>query len=73
MGRNWVHLRDGSGSPSRRDNDVTVTTTADRLSPGDVVTFEGTARTEKDFGAGYAYPLIVEDGRVIVEEPAGDS
>ncbi|MBK5256614.1 MAG: nucleotide-binding protein, partial [Vicinamibacteria bacterium] len=26
LGRNWVHLRDGSGSPERQDNDLTVTT-----------------------------------------------
>jgi hypothetical protein len=58
MGRNWLHLRDGSGKQGQ--NDLTVTTT-DKAAVGDVVTAKGTVRTDKDFGAGYAYPVIVED------------
>ena len=26
MGRNWLHLRDGSGSAEKQDNDITITT-----------------------------------------------
>jgi hypothetical protein len=61
MGRNWVHLRDGTGKQGT--NDLTVTTN-DKASVGDVVTAKGTVRTDKDFGAGYAYPVIVEDASV---------
>lgn len=58
MGRNWIHLRDSStGGP---DNDITVTT-ASRAEIGDVVLAEGVLAINKDFGAGYAYPAIVED------------
>jgi hypothetical protein len=63
MGRNWVHLRDGSGSQEKGDNDVTVTT-QDNVAVGDVVTAKGTVRIDKDFGAGYAYPVIVEEAQV---------
>jgi hypothetical protein len=63
MGRNWVHLRDGSGSQDKGDNDITVTT-QDNVAVGDVVTAKGTVRVDKDFGAGYAYPVIVEEARV---------
>ncbi len=62
MGKNWLHLRDGSGAAGK-DNDITVTT-GDTASVGDVVTAKGTVRTDKDFGAGYAYPVIVEDAKV---------
>jgi hypothetical protein len=62
MGKNWVHLRDGTGTAGK-DNDVTVTT-ADQAAVGDVVTVKGTVRVDKDFGAGYAYPVIVEDARL---------
>jgi hypothetical protein len=62
MGKNWVHLRDGSGTAGK-DNDITVTT-GDKVAVGDVVTAKGTVRVDKDFGAGYAYPVIVEDAKL---------
>lgn len=63
MGKNWIHLRDGSGSHEKKDNDVTVTT-QDDVKVGDVVTVKGTVRLERDFGAGYAYPVIIEEAKV---------
>jgi len=63
MGRNWIHLRDGSGSGEKNTNDVTITT-QDDVKVGDVVQVKGTIRLDKDFGAGYAYPVIVEDAKV---------
>lgn len=63
MGKNWIHLRDGSGSHEKKDNDVTVTT-QDDVKVGDVVTVKGTVRLDRDFGAGYAYPVIIEEAKV---------
>ncbi len=63
MGKNWLHLRDGSGSGDKGDNDITVTTN-DVVAVGDVVTVNGTVRVDKDFGAGYRYPVIVEEAKV---------
>jgi hypothetical protein len=62
MGRNWIHIRDGSGTAGK-DNDLTVTT-SEKAAVGDVVLVKGTVRTEKDFGAGYSYPVIVEDAKL---------
>ena len=62
MGRNWAHLRDGTGAAGK-DNDITVTT-ADHASVGDVVVAKGIVRIDKDFGSGYAYPVIVEDAKL---------
>ncbi len=62
MGKNWVHLRDGSGTAGK-DNDLTITT-GDRTAVGEVVLVKGTLRVDKDFGAGYAYPVIVEDAKL---------
>jgi len=64
MGKNWLHLRDGSGSGKNGDNDLTVTT-MDTVKVGDVVTIKGTVHTDKDFGAGYSYKVIVEDAAVV--------
>jgi hypothetical protein len=59
MGRNWLHLQDGTGSAKDGTHDVTVTTDGD-AKPGDVVTATGTLAIDKDFGAGYKYGAIVE-------------
>jgi hypothetical protein len=63
MGKNWIHLRDGSGSASDNSNDILVTSSA-QAKLGDVVTVTGTVRVDKDFGAGYAYKVMIEDATV---------
>jgi hypothetical protein len=63
MGKNWVHLRDGSGSTADETHDILVTT-MDQVKVGDVVAVQGTVRTDKDFGAGYFYRVLVEDATV---------
>jgi hypothetical protein len=62
MGKNWLHLRDGSGAAGK-DNDITITT-QDETQVGDTVVVKGTVRVDKDFGAGYAYPVIIEDAKL---------
>jgi len=66
MGRNWLHIRDGSGSREKKDDDLTVTT-ADGAAVGDVVVVRGVAHVDRDFGAGYAYPAVLEDAKVVRE------
>ena len=63
MGKNWLHLRDGSGSDAGQDNDLTVTT-SDTAAVGEIVVVKGAVHLDKDFGAGYAYGVIVEDAAV---------
>jgi len=60
MGKNWIHLRDGSGAAADGSNDVLVTT-KDQAKIGDVVLVKGTVRVDKDFGSGYAYKVLVEE------------
>ncbi len=55
MGRNWLHVQDGSG----KDLDLTVTTT-EQVQLGGIVTLEGVMALNKDFGAGYRYDYILE-------------
>ena len=61
MGKNWLHLQDGSGSAANKTNDLTVTTTQDLPETGKTVTVTGTVHKDKDFGAGYFYAVIVEE------------
>lgn len=60
MGKNWLHLRDGSGSAADETDDILVTTTG-KAKVGDVVTVKGVVHTDKDFGAGYAYKVLIEE------------
>ncbi|MFH0934457.1 MAG: nucleotide-binding protein [Pseudomonadota bacterium] len=59
MGVNWIHLQDGSGSAADGSNDILVTTSATAMI-GDVVTVKGIVATDKDFGAGYSYKVLIE-------------
>lgn len=59
MGSNWYHLQDGSGVVKDGTHDLVVTSAAE-LKAGDLVTVKGTLTTDKDFGAGYSYEVIVE-------------
>lgn len=62
MEKNWFHIQDGT---STNDGfDLTITTDAEEIKVDDVVTFEGTITLNKDFGYGYKYDIIMEDGIV---------
>jgi len=60
MGKNWLHLQDGTGDPGKNTHDLVVTS-AGKAEKGDVVTVEGVLAANKDFGSGYKYAVIVED------------
>jgi hypothetical protein len=64
MGKNWIHLQDGTGTEGT--SDLTVTTSAS-AKMGDTVTVSGVVVIDKDFGYGYAYDVIIEDAEVTVE------
>lgn len=64
MGRNWVHIQDGTGNPMQNSHDLVVTTDV-TVENNTVVTFEGTLAADKDFGAGYKYTVIVEEAKIV--------
>lgn len=64
LGKNWLHIRDGSGKEG--SNDLTITTdTVAKL--GDTVLVSGKVGTNRDFGSGYKYAVIIENAEVAVE------
>jgi hypothetical protein len=63
MGKNWAHLRDGTGSASDGTNDI-LATTQDQVAVGDIVTVKGVLRRDKDFGSGYSYAALIEDAKL---------
>jgi hypothetical protein len=66
MGKNWLHLQDGSGSAGKDDNDLTITTTMP-AKLGDTVLVTGHVAINRDFGAGYKYAVMLEDAQVTGE------
>jgi len=66
MGKNWLHLQDGSGDEKRGTHDLTVTT-ADSAAVGSVVTVTGTVAVDQDFGFGYSYDVILTDASLTTD------
>ena len=64
MGRNWVHLQDGTGDPEAGTHDL-VLTTSEQIKVNTVLTMEGVLAANKDFGAGYKYVAIVEEAKAV--------
>jgi DNA/RNA endonuclease YhcR with UshA esterase domain len=63
LGKNWIHLQDGSGTAAKGTHDLVVTTT-EEAKPGEVVTVKGTVKTDVDIGSGYKYPVLVADAKL---------
>jgi hypothetical protein len=62
MNRNWIHLQDGTGDETSSD---LVVTSQNVVAVGDIVTAEGIVASDKDFGAGYFFAVIVEDAKIV--------
>lgn len=61
MGRNFVHVQDGTGDATNNNLIVTSKQTA---KVGDQVTISGVVAVNRDFGGGYSYPLLIEDASI---------
>ncbi len=60
MKRNWLHIQDGS----KNDFDLVVTSSS-FVPEGSDITIKATVSLNRDFGAGYKYDLILENGALI--------
>ena len=61
MGKNWLHLQDGTGEGATADLAVATDQTA---GVGDTVLVSGTVHLDRDLGSGYHYDVLVEDAQV---------
>lgn len=64
MGRNWVHIQDGSGDPMNNTHDLVVTTTS-QTDTDTVIIVEGIVAAKKDFGFGYKYDVLIEEAEIL--------
>ena len=60
MGRNWMHLKDGS----KDDYDLVITSSV-LIPEGHTVTMVGKVVLNKDFGSGYKYAILLEEGQIL--------
>jgi hypothetical protein len=67
MGKNWIHIQDGSNNNGNFD--LTITS-QDLPEINDEVTFKGTIILNKDFGAGYFYEVIMENSAMTNQQKA---
>jgi hypothetical protein len=59
MGLNWIHLQDGTGAAG--SDQLIFRSETEIADLGAIVTAEGTVDTDKDFGFGYQYSVLVDD------------
>ena len=66
LGWNFLHIQDGSGDAANRNNDLTVTS-KHTTAVGETVVLTGTIVLDKDFGAGYSFPVLLDDASITSE------
>jgi len=66
LGRNFIHIQDGSGDAADGSHDLTVTGN-DTTAVGETVVLTGTIVMNKDFGAGYSFPVLMEGASITTE------
>jgi hypothetical protein len=66
MGKNWIHIQDGTSDNGNFD--LTATST-DLPNLNDEITIKGKIILNKDFGYGYTYEVIMEDAKVVSVKP----
>jgi len=63
MGRNFVHIQDGTGDAGAGTNNLIVTS-KQTAKVGDQISISGIAVLNRDFGSGYMYPLLIEEATI---------
>ena len=61
MGRNFVHVQDGTGDANSNN---LIVTSKDTANVGESVSVTGVVVLDRDFGGGYSYPLLIEDAKI---------
>jgi len=67
MGKNWIHIQDGTSDNGKFD--LTITST-ELPAVNDEITVKGKIVLNKDFGYGYSYEVIMEDAVLIGRKAA---
>jgi len=63
MSTNWIHIQDGTGKDGTHDLLVTSDTVPE---VGQTIIAEGKVITDKDFGSGYFYSVLLENSKITI-------
>jgi len=63
MNTNWIHIQDGTGKDGTHDLLVTSDTVPE---VGQTIIAEGKVITDKDFGSGYFYSVLLENSKITI-------
>src|SRR3569623_2640798 len=66
MNRNFLHIQDGTGKQGASAVTVTSQETANI---GDEVVITAKVAIDKEFGAGYTYPILLEEAKIAKAKP----
>ncbi|MCW8895591.1 MAG: hypothetical protein OQK48_07430 [Sulfurimonas sp.] len=61
MGKDWIHLQDGSGVADT--SDIIATSVNSTVQVGDKVTTDGIVKTNVDLGYGYQFAILIEEAK----------
>ena len=64
MNTNWIHIQDGTGKDGTHDLLVTSDTVPEI---GQTIIAEGKVISDKDFGAGYFYSVLLENSKITIQ------
>ena len=70
MGKNWIHIQDGTSDNGNFDLTITSANVAE---VNEEITVRGKIVLNKDFGYGYSYEVIMEDAQIVEKKPAGSA
>jgi hypothetical protein len=59
MGKNWIHIQDGTGSAEKMNNDLTATT-IETVDVGDEIIVQGTLIVDKELGSSHVFSALIE-------------
>lgn len=61
MGKDWIHMQDGSGSAGV--DDIIATAVNSTVQVGDSITASGVVKVDVDLGYGYKFPVLIEEAK----------
>jgi len=62
MDMNWIHIQDGTGTNETAD---LLVLSKQNVRKGQIIVVQGTVSVNKNFGAGYIYKALIENGKII--------
>ncbi|MDL1963688.1 MAG: hypothetical protein LWW98_04980 [Deltaproteobacteria bacterium] len=63
MGKNWIHIQDGTGSAEKGNHDIAVST-LDTVETGKEIIVKGILGINKDFGMSCAFSTLIEEASI---------